>query len=77
MHLTSLGGSVPWQAGDHEMTPTHTVYIKPQSVFSHETSHVAIIPGIPLPPELVPRKDVCLLVLTPVKGSVYLLDIRG
>lgn len=54
---------------------THAVYIKPQRVLPHESSHATILPGAPLPPELVSSEDVCLLVLTPVKGSVYSLDI--
>lgn len=69
-----MEGLFPGRLGSREETSTHTVSI---SVFPHETSHVTIVPGTPLPPELVSCKDVCLLVLTPVKGSIYLLDIRG
>lgn len=31
----------------------------------------------PLPPELVSGKDVGLLVLAPIKGSIHALNVRG
>lgn len=70
-------GWLPGRLKTRERVSTHTVSIKPQRVLPHETSHAAILPGAPLPPELVSSEDVCLLVLTPVKGSIYSLDIRG
>lgn len=43
---------------------------------SQETCHYRAVPPAS-PPELVSSKDVCLLVLAPVKSSIHSLDIRG
>lgn len=76
--VSSLGGPAAWQAKDQgQGVYPHCVCISSQSALLHERSHAAILPGAPLPPELVSSEDIRLLVLTPVKGSVYSLDIRG